>query len=110
MDTIRLYTTDYGHRINVRTYLSDLADASSVALKFKNLSTGTKKTLSATANVSATDDEGDYSYEIYATISSSDWLSDMAGKWIGVAEATFSNGVVTSLEPFQLIVKATPTS
>ena len=98
---ITLYSSDYGHTIRASTWCDDIADASTLKLKFKRPSDDT------TAELVASVVDGDTTtYAIEASISSG-WLTGKEGVWIGVAEATLSGGVFIG-EPFEMHVKASP--
>jgi hypothetical protein len=103
MADIKLYTTDHGQKIRARTYYSDIGDASSIKIKFKKLGAST------TAELDADVVSGDTTYYAVEASITDGFLDSMAGSWLGQAEATFNNAVLTG-KPFTMKVKATPTA
>lgn len=109
MDQVELYVNDFGQQIWARTYLSDIANATAVKIRMKNVATETTTYLDATYQAGEVDEAGNLCYAVRAIVQE-DFLDAMAGEWIATVEATYSNGRITSLDPFYVIVKATPTS
>lgn len=108
MDTIKLWTSDYGQTLRCRTYASDIGNASSV-LRWKKIGASTTATIAGTVIVGDTDAEGDLCYSVDCVITSG-FLTDKAGKWICQLQATYSNGLVTSEDSFYCSVQARPTA
>jgi hypothetical protein len=100
-DTIvRLYTTDHGHTIRAETYASDLGDASTVKVLFKNDADGTTAELTGTK-------PGDSNYSIDVIVTSG-WLTAKEGTWTCQAQASWTNATLRG-EPFKMVVEVPPT-
>lgn len=96
-----VYSSDYGHTIRASTWCDDIADASALKLKFKRPSDGT------TAELVASVVDGDTTTYAIEASTTSGWLTEKVGVWVGAAEATFSGGVFIG-EEFEMHVKASP--
>jgi hypothetical protein len=108
MDTIKLWTSDYGQTIRARTYASDIGSATCV-LRWKNLGSIASTTINGTVVVGDTDDDGDACYSVDFPIATS-FLTARAGKWLCQVVATYTNAVVTSTDSFLVNVSARPTA
>lgn len=111
MDNISLYTSDYGQTIRVRTYASDVANATH-SLRLARLGTSsntTAATISGSVVVGDTDDEGEACYSVDYVITE-DFLTTKSGTWVCESVATYANGVVTGSPPFRLVVAARATA
>jgi hypothetical protein len=108
MDTIKLWTSDYGQTIRARTYASDIGSATSV-LRWKKIAAATTATITGSVVVGDTDDDGDSCYSVDYVVASG-FLTDKAGKWICQTQASYSNGIVTSEDAFYVTVAARPTA
>jgi hypothetical protein len=108
MDTIKLWTSDYGQILRCRTYATDIASAT-VYIELKKLGATTKKQIIASAVTGDTDDEGDACYSVEVTIPQA-FLSDMTGTWLGAVVAYYPTKTISSVETFTLIVSARPTA
>jgi hypothetical protein len=107
MNTIKLWTSDYGQTIRCRTYASDIASATNV-LRWKKFGAATTATIAGSVVVGDTDEEGDLCYSVDHVIASG-FLTDKAGKWLLQEQATYSNGLVTSRDVVLAEVSARPT-
>lgn len=108
MDTIKLWTSDYGQTIRCRTYASDISNATCV-LRWKKIGASTTATITGTVVAGDTDEEGDACYSV-AFVIASGFLTAKAGTWVCQLQATYSNGLVTSNESFSVKVAARPTA
>lgn len=109
MADIELYSTGYGQKFQIRTWLSEIAAASAITVELKNTSSGATASLSATAITSypagtTTDPIVATDYGIEVTIASG-WAASRIGRWVGQVYATFATGKLVG-EPFTLEIKA----
>lgn len=111
MDDIRLYTSDHGQAIRVRTYASDLANASCL-LRMARVGTSsytTAATISGVVVTGDTDDEGEACYSVDFTITEN-FLTTKAGTWLCENVASYANATVTGSPPFKVVVAARVTA
>lgn len=111
METIPLYTSDHGQTVRVRTYASDIADAT-CTLRMKRLGTTSytsAATISGSTVVGDTDDEGEVCYSVDYDISEN-FLTTKTGTWVCEAVAVYSDASVTGTPPFLVTVAARATA
>ena len=107
MADIKLYTSDYGHTINVRTYLADIGSATDIKIKMKRPSDGATAEIDASYVPGEVDDDGDLCYVVQGTVANG-FLTTKAGLWVCGIVATFASGVFTSEDTFLTRVRASP--
>lgn len=113
MADVEIYSNASGQRLQVRTWLATIATATSIVLALKNLVTDVTTTLTATVITSfpaGTPEEpivaSEYPVEI---VIPTGWAASHVGRWSAAVLATFPAAVIPG-EPFQLEVKASPTT
>ena len=112
MADIEIYSTDYGQKLQVRTWQSNIATASAVVIALKSFETPTTAT-TLTASVVTSYPAGTEhdpiaadEYAVEAAIPSA-WGATRVGKWVATVRATYAAALVSG-DPFTLEVKANP--
>ena len=105
MQTITLYAGDFGHTINARTYLSDVATASAISIVMKRENDAASQTLTATYTA-----DGSPYYTVRATTASTWPVAASVGEWICQVVLTMGSTGKFSSTAFKINVLDAPSS
>ena len=113
MADIEIYANEYGEKLQVRTWLAEIASASAITIELKNLATDAVASLVATAISTypagtPTDPIVATEYGVQATIATG-WAATRIGTWIGQVKAVFAEATLYG-KAFSLEIKASPTA
>jgi len=109
MADIEIYSTGYGQKLQIRTWLAEIASATSITIDFRNIDTDVAVSLAATAISSypagtLSDPIVAADYGVEATIVSG-WAATRIGRWVGQVYANFPTGKLPG-QSFSLEIKA----
>ena len=105
MADITLYNQDYGQRITLKTWCSDITTSVTQWTRWRK--EGTTRTYLLAASVVPTDELEKLAHRSIVCTIPSNWFKDKLGLWIVQAELRWSDAVISG-EPVTVLVKRKP--